>query len=256
MTTRRWKGYGLTDVGRVRRSNQDAFLVANDLGLFIVADGMGGHAGGDVASRLAIETFQQVLASTDTAAPPLAPADRAESFLRSTITMANARILDEGQRTPELRNMGTTLVAVRIDESDAAGAHVAHVGDSRAYLYRERTLRQLTQDHSVVEDFVRQGLLTREEAAIHPRRNALTRAVGIDPAIEPDYTFAPLQPGDLLLLCTDGLTKMIDDQDLVRFLEQSFQSPDALCRLLVDECNRRGGADNITVVVCTQGPQS
>ncbi len=250
----RWMGIGMTDVGRVRKNNQDAFLVSNSLGLFIVADGMGGHAGGDVASRLAIEAFQNAIGPIEADPSDTTRRDiHTEDFLRRMVTAANDRILEEARRSPELRNMGTTLVVAGIvDAGDGPLVRVIHVGDSRAYLYRRGVLRQLTHDHSVVEDFVRRGLMSQEEASVHPKRHALTRAVGIDQTVEPDYISEPLQSGDLLLLCTDGLTKMIQDRELEDWVGRLGARPDTLCRSLVDESNRRGGHDNVTLVICSE----
>lgn len=256
VTTPQWTGVGLTDIGRVRLSNQDAFLVVNEVGLYVVADGMGGHAGGDRASRLAIDAFEEVWRSLPTGALSGTTAAHIEGFLRSTIAAAHRHILDEGARVPELRNMGTTLVSMHVSHSWPATACIAHVGDSRAYLYRDGALRQLTCDHSVVEDFVRRGLLSRAEAAVHPNRHALTRAVGIETTVEPDVTTITLELHDQLLLCTDGLTKMIADEELATWLRQPDKDPATTCRQLVEECNRRGGVDNITVVLCRAGSPS
>lgn len=175
-----------------------------------------------------------------------------ESALRRIVAAANTTIFETARRSPELHNMGTTLLAASILDSDEGSVvRIVHVGDSRAYRFRQGRLRQMTQDHSVVEDFVRRGLLSREEAATHPKRHALTRAVGIDATVEPDYLAETFERGDVLLLCTDGLTKMMSDRDIEEFIDRLVATPSSLCRGLVDECNRRGGDDNITVVICT-----
>ncbi len=245
-----WHAAGLSDIGKVRSSNQDAYLIHNESRLWVVADGMGGHAGGDIASHLTIDTFERGLSKLPSRRSPA----EHERFLRAATNEAHARIQAEGERNPELRSMGTTLVAVSLAIDQEPVAHILHVGDSRAYLYRDRMLQQLTQDHSVVEDFVRRGLLTREQAAVHPKRHALTRAVGIDQVVEPDYVLEPLHAGDILLLCTDGLTKMLSDEEIGALLSTNGLDPARCCQILVEESNRRGGQDNVTVIVATQAP--
>lgn len=241
---RQWIGYGLSDIGLIRASNQDALLVLNDHGIWAVADGMGGHAGGDVASGLAVAAIRRLAAE----APP-SGAD-AEGFLRASVQAANRRVFEESTAVRSLHGMGTTLVVLMIRDSPRPIAYLAHVGDSRAYLYRHGALRLLTRDHSLVEDYIRRGLLTRDQAATHPRRHVLTRAIGLDPTVEAEITQAELEPNDLLILCTDGLTKMLDDQDLALLAAKAGQGPAELSRALVAEANRRGGEDNVTVLVC------
>ncbi len=250
-TPPRWQGTGLTDIGLVRRSNQDAFLVSNEHALYIVADGMGGRAGGDVASRLTIETFQDALQDLGTRDTQATDAD-IETFLRRTAERANRRIREEAQRLPELTGMGTTLVAVVLREAaQGTVAHIAHAGDSRAYLFHANHLEPLTRDHSVVEDLIHRGALTRAEAATHPQRHIITRALGVAATVEPDYRAVPLHQDDRLLLCTDGLNKMMEDMDIAAAFASASTDRSALCRALVDESNRRGGVDNITVLVCS-----
>jgi protein phosphatase len=253
MSIGQWIGHGLCDIGRIRATNQDALLVLNDQGIWAVADGMGGHAGGDIASRLAIETIHRSAAG---APLPKAPSPTSmteiEEFLRASVAAANRRVFEEGATVRGLQGMGTTLVVLMIRETPHPMAYLAHVGDSRAYLCREGILRPLTRDHSLVEDYVRQGLLSRDQAAIHPRRHVLTRAVGLDPTVEAEVARLELKPNDLLILCTDGLTKMLDDHDLAELVTSVGSRPDALSRALVQEANRRGGEDNVTVLVCVR----
>lgn len=257
MSIGQWIGYGLCDIGRIRATNQDALLVLNDHGIWAVADGMGGHAGGDIASRLAIEAIQRSAAEAPLprTAPPGSMTDT-EEFLRASVEAANRRVFEEGATVRSLHGMGTTLVVLMIrgtrHEKPQSIAYLAHVGDSRAYLYREGTLWPLTRDHSLVEDYVRQGLLSRDEAAIHPRRHVLTRAVGLDQTVEAEVARLELEPNDLLILCTDGLTKMLDDRDLAALVASVGPRPDELSRALVQEANRRGGEDNVTVLVCSR----
>lgn len=239
----RWAGVGLTDRGLVREANEDASLVLNDLGLWIVADGMGGHPGGDVASRLAVEATADYVRRHASA-----PSAEAGDLLLRAIRHANERVRGEVRVRPELETMGTTIVVLHVGENPEPRATLAHVGDSRAYLVRDGCLQPLTTDHSYVEERIREGLLTREEARRHPYRHMLSRAVGIEPGVEPEVTSLSLRPEDLILLCTDGLTKMIEDEEILALLGKAASQEEA-CRLLVEAANRRGGADNTTVVV-------
>ena len=252
MSIGQWIGYGLSDVGLIRTSNQDAMLVLNDLGIWAVADGMGGHAGGDVASGLAIAAIRRLAGEASPPPATTGPTSDSEWFLWTLVEAANHRVFEEGSTVRSLRGMGTTLVVLMIRDAPGPVAYLAHVGDSRAYLYREGTLRLLTRDHSLVEDYVRRGLLTRDQAATHPRRHVLTRAVGLDPTVEAEVTQLELEPNDRLILCTDGLTKMLDDQDLAVLVAKAAQRPAELSRALVEEANRWGGDDNVTVLVCAR----
>ncbi|HSE58180.1 MAG TPA: PP2C family serine/threonine-protein phosphatase, partial [Nitrospiraceae bacterium] len=235
-----WIGYGLSDIGLIRASNQDALLVLNDHGIWAVADGMGGHAGGDVASGLAVAAIRRLAAEALPSGPAAGSMADAERFLRALVQAANRRVFEESAAVRSLRGMGTTLVVLMIRDSPRPIAHLAHVGDSRAYLYRDGALRLLTRDHSLVEDYIRRGLLTRDQAATHPRRHVLTRAIGLDPTVEAEITQAELEPNDLLILCTDGLTKMLDDRDLALLAAKAGQGPAELSRALIAEANRRG----------------
>ena len=223
-----------SDIGRARERNEDSYLVEEPL--FAVADGMGGHRGGAVASSLALETLQSVLRGDQTA----------PGVLIEEIKEANQRVLDRGLSDRELRGMGTTLTALYTDDDKA---HIAHVGDSRAYLLRDGSLKQLTEDHSLVQRMVMEGKLKPEEAERHPQRSILTRALGVDPEVEPDtLTIDPVLAGDRLLLCTDGLTSMIRTDAIEEILKDESDPQDAADRL-VDQANDAGGEDNITVVV-------
>lgn len=188
-----------SDIGRLRQRNEDAYLIKEQL--FVVADGMGGHRGGDVASALALEIIES---STSGEATPGALVDE--------IKRANRAVLERGESDRDLRGMGTTLTGVLAED---ARAHVVHVGDSRAYLLRGGTLQQLTEDHTLVQRMVREGRLTEHEAAQHPQRSILTRALGVDEDIPVDELSLDIHPGDRLLLCTDGLTSMVEDRKSV-----------------------------------------
>ena len=229
---------GLTDPGRVRRRNEDAFVCTPPL--FAVADGMGGAQAGEIASRLAAAAFRDYLAH----APEDVDLDP-EARLRSIIQEANRRIYARAANDPKVSGMGTTVTAALLSGGRVA---VGHVGDSRAYRVRDGNLEQLTQDHSLVADLVRSGRLTPQEAEIHPQRSVITRALGTDAAVVVDSFSAVAQPGDVFLLCSDGLTTMVDEGTL---LETIAGTPDldAAARSLVAAANARGGEDNVTVVL-------
>lgn len=257
-----WHGTGRTHTGLVRPSNQDAFAALDQFSLWIAADGMGGHAGGDVASRVAVETLSSwgpTITRPEEVAhsnPPFQ--EKRARALRAAIQAANEAILQQAFIQPHLTGMGTTLVVLHIASgipSDfPALAIVAHLGDSRAYLLRGRTMTQLTRDHSWVEDQVQQGLLSPQEALLHPLRHMLTRALGTTTTVEPALSTHPLQPDDSLMLCTDGLTKMLDDGQILEILHSPDHSADAACDALIAEANRRGGQDNTTVLVVRAEP--
>ena len=221
-----------SDIGRLRQRNEDAYLVKDSL--FVVADGMGGHRGGDVASALALETIESG-----------APEETNLQALVRDIKRAHQAVLERGEADRDLRGMGTTITAILVED---ARAHVAHVGDSRAYLLREGTLQQLTEDHTLVQRMVREGRLTEDEAAHHPQRSVLTRALGVDEDISVDELTLDIHAGDRLLLCTDGLTTMIDRGRIEKILDRE-KDPQAACDKLIDVANRAGGDDNITVIV-------
>lgn len=223
-----------TDVGRVRRANEDAYWVSPPW--FAVADGMGGHAAGEVASELAIESVRQILQSSTGAAEELIPA---------AVRHANATVWHRSRSEPALKGMGTTLTLLKLESGRCV---IGHVGDSRCYLFRGKTLRQLTDDHSVVAELVRTGTLSANEALEHPQRNLLTRALGVGPDVKPDILIEEVQPGDKLVLCTDGLTSMLSDDELCEIVSSSLP-PDTLASRLVHRANERGGSDNITVVI-------
>ncbi len=225
---------GLSDPGRVRRRNEDSFVVAPPL--FVVADGMGGAQAGEIASRLAVTAFREYHA-----ADRLEP----EARLRAIVQEANRRIHSRASSDPRASGMGTTVTAVLTTGSRAA---IAHVGDSRAYRLRDGTLEQLTEDHSLVADLVRSGRLTREEAEIHPQRSVITRALGTDAAVRVDSFSVDLRAGDVFLICSDGLTTMVGDEEVVRTLAAA-SGVAAAARSLVQAANEAGGEDNVTVVL-------
>jgi serine/threonine protein phosphatase PrpC len=235
----RLSSFAGTDVGRARSGNEDSYLCGRTV--FAVADGLGGHQGGEVASATAIEP----LAALD-GREFAAPAEAAEA-LAGAIREANSAILGRAAGDPALWGMGTTVTAAAI--AGDRFLQLAHVGDSRAYLFRGGRLDQLTTDHTLVGELVRRGRLTRDQAAIHPERNILTRAVGLDPGIVVD-TPEPLEPepGDQVLLCSDGLTEAVDDGQIAALLADHPDGHQG-CRALIDAANAAGGPDNITVVL-------
>ncbi len=222
-----------SDTGRQRRENEDSAYAASPL--FVVADGMGGAQAGEVASRIAIEAFQDGLGGTGS------PEER----LAERVRTANRQIHDRSMTETGREGMGTTLTAAYVDDSQLA---IAHVGDSRAYLFRAGELSRLTQDHSLVDELVRRGKLTEEQAAEHPQRSIITRALGPEPDVEVDTFTYPMRAGDVLLLCSDGLTSMISEQDVARVLA-SADGLDEAARALIQAANEAGGRDNITVVL-------
>ena len=222
-----------TDIGRAREHNEDAYLAEEPL--FAVADGMGGHRGGDVASNMAVETLRHAQGAGHRSWPQLL-----EKFRE-----ANRRVLERGGQDIELRGMGTTLTAVHLSGSEA---RIAHVGDSRAYLLRDGALHLLTEDHTLVQRMVREGRLSREGARHHPQRSILTRALGVEEDMPIDEVTLPLRDGDRMLLCTDGLTGMLSEDSIRDILLGEPEGQDA-CKKLIDEANRAGGDDNITAIV-------
>ncbi|HVW33493.1 MAG TPA: Stp1/IreP family PP2C-type Ser/Thr phosphatase, partial [Acidimicrobiia bacterium] len=221
-----------TDVGRGRPENEDSVLVDPERRLYAVADGMGGHRAGEVASATAIETLQDAYR-------------RGEALDRAVVS-ANAAVFAKAADDVALRGMGTTMTALAV-EADGT-ALFGHVGDSRAYLMRDGAVSQVTVDHSLVEQLVREGRLSPEEAAHHPQRAIITRALGVDAAVEVDTYRVDLQPGDRLLLCSDGLTNMLPDDTIAGALRR-HADPQEAADALVDMANQAGGDDNITVVV-------
>lgn len=222
-----------TDIGRARERNEDAFIVREPL--FAVADGMGGHRGGDVASKIAVEALEELDPTAEDGAKEIA----------ERIREANRRIVERSLSDRSVRGMGTTVTALLADRSKA---HLAHVGDSRAYLFRDGTLQQLSEDHRLVQRMVREGKIRPEEAETHPQRNILTRVLGVDEPLEVDLLTLDLHAGDRILLCTDGLTSMVGEDELRSILERD-RDPQRACDDLVQAANARGGDDNITVLV-------
>jgi serine/threonine protein phosphatase PrpC len=245
------KAFGLTHVGRQRQHNEDAFLVENDAHLFLVADGMGGHAAGEIASRIAVDSISEFILHTkeDDGTWPHAYDEhyrRSTNRLMAALRMANTRVLEAMRKDARLRGMGTTVVAALADEEMVS---VAHVGDSRAYLIRDGQLSRITNDHSWVFEQVQAGMLTEAEAEKHPLRNVITRALGGALQVTPDASEIIAKPGDVVLLCSDGLTGMVPESEILRIVTAADGDLEQACRQLIDAANERGGLDNVTAVL-------
>jgi len=233
MTLRAADTASRTDTGRQRRDNEDSSFARAPL--FVIADGMGGAQAGEVASRIAVDAFADALPDQGSF----------EERLAGRAQEANREIYEKSRTAHEQAGMGTTLTAVYVDE---AGLTVAHVGDSRAYLYRHGELGRLTQDHTLVEELLRRGKLTEEQAAEHPQRSIITRALGVDPVVEVDTRTYAGRAGDVVLLCSDGLTSMITETTIVEVLD-SEPDLDRAAEALIAAANDAGGRDNITVIL-------
>jgi protein phosphatase len=219
-----------TDIGQVREGNEDSYLVLEPL--FAVADGMGGHRGGEVASALALETIRHLF-------------EEREGSLSEQVEEANRAVFQRSAADRAVQGMGTTLTAALVQDD---GVRLAHVGDSRAYLYRDGELHQLTSDHTLVHRMVEEGEISEEEAETHPKRSILTRALGVDDAVQVDEGIVEVRAGDRLLLCTDGLTVMVSDEEIRAVLDRT-PDPQEAAERLVAAANRAGGVDNITAVI-------
>lgn len=226
-----------TDVGLRRSVNEDCFALAANAGLYLVADGMGGHTAGQLASRLATAGMVEALKRFATADASLT------EKLRFCVSAANRDIYDAAEEKPELQGMGTTLVALLAGRGRIA---LAHVGDSRAYLVRGGGVRRLTDDHSLVAELVRRREITEVAARGHPHRHVLTRALGVRRSVEADLAEITPVEGDVIVLCSDGLTGHLQDEEIAQFVSETGDL-DAVCECLVDLANARGGEDNITV---------
>jgi protein phosphatase len=221
-----------TDTGRVRDHNEDGYLVDNELRLAAVADGMGGHRGGEVASATALEALHAAFAES--------------GGLRDAFLAANQAVIGRADEVPELRGMGTTLTVGVLGDDDTL--LVGHVGDSRAYLVRDGELSRITTDHSLVGELIAAGELTEEQAERDPRRSMITRALGLEPSLVVDLYPVPLAPGDRVMICSDGLTTMVGEDAIFDVLD-SEPGPSGAAQRLVDAANAAGGVDNTTVVV-------
>jgi PPM family protein phosphatase len=229
------RAYGVTDTGRRRLRNEDAFICEPPL--FAVADGMGGARAGEIAAGLAAAALEEAGSET-----------RGAQGVAALITEANRRIWERSLTDPKTAGMGTTVTAALVDAA-AGTVAIGHVGDSRAYMLRAGALEQLTTDHSLVAELVQSGVLTPEEAERHPQRSAITRALGTEATVDVDAFTVVAEPGDLFLICSDGLSTMLSDDDVASAIEESEGDPERSAEALVAKANARGGEDNVTVVV-------
>ena len=227
---------GETNVGRKRNHNEDSYLIVHDQLLYIVADGMGGHAAGEVASRISIEAL-------DTWTRELV--DAPQNVLVDAFFNANAQVIAAADEDKKLRGMGATLVAAIFYHDHFI---TANIGDSRLYLVSGDEIRQVTFDHSYVQELVRRGFLTAEEARNHPRKNVITRCIGTEASFEPDVFYTRWNPRDLAILCSDGLTDALREEDMLDLVRQE-EDLDALCRAMADSAFAKGSADNISLVL-------
>ncbi len=276
MTMLKLEASGCKDVGKVRQVNQDEFFIrltqssdADSVGLFIVADGMGGHAGGDIASRLTVQTISKQLLTLFTPEEPLKTVKldtkrleaeiagkelptyvlsgtKIREEIKRSVLEANRVIMEMARQKPlEAGDAGTTVTLAVIEDHTA---YIANVGDSRTYLYRNGHLKQITEDHSLVATLVKEGYIKPAEIYTHPQRNIIYRSLGNKNKLEVDLFEMPLQSGDRLLLCSDGLWEMVSDRNMAKIIENS-PTPDATCKRLIDIANQNGGKDNIGVVI-------
>lgn len=236
------KTFSITNIGKKRKLNQDFIYTSEQPvgklpNVFIVADGMGGHKAGDYASKVTVETIVEEIRKSEES--------QAAIVLDHAIRTANALIRKCAEESPDLEGMGTTVVAATCDGDIL---QVANVGDSRLYIANHREIRQITRDHSLVEEMVRMGGIGREEARNHPDKNIITRAVGADDTIKPDFFTVKLDYGDTVLMCTDGLTNMLEDEEIRMILEESRDMVEK-AEELVKAANEKGGKDNISVIL-------
>jgi serine/threonine protein phosphatase PrpC len=242
---------GLSDVGRVRTNNEDSFRIVEALNLFILSDGMGGEAHGEVASAMAVDVINRYCESDkeDSGATVLdeAPSNISSRTrrLKSAVAQANFQIFQAAQKNPEQRGMGATITALWLKDTLLS---IAHVGDSRAYLLRSGNLQQLTNDHSLVAEQVRRGLITPQQAEESEMQSVLLRALGAHPEVEIDTDEVEIIPRDVLLLCSDGLTRMVTEPEIAGAL-QAEMVPSAAAERLIALANENGGIDNVTVIV-------
>jgi serine/threonine protein phosphatase PrpC len=232
----------VTDPGRTRRHNEDSYVIEPPL--FAIADGMGGAQAGEVASRLATAALKEGQADAG-----------GEQRIADLIQEANRRVYDRSSNDPNTSGMGTTITVALVEDDHVA---FGHVGDSRAYLIRDASMEQLTEDHSLVNELLKTGKLSREEAETHPQRSVITRALGTDPDVDVDTFSVRAENGDLFLLCSDGLTDMVSEESILDVVERHREDIEGALRALVKEANRGGGQDNITVVAfeIADGPLS
>jgi PPM family protein phosphatase len=241
-----------SDVGRKRRGNEDSLFLNPDQHLYVVADGMGGHAAGEVASRVAVDAINEFVTLTGGNEEITWPFGLDETIsydgnrLKTAIRYANRKVLEATKEKSEYEGMATTVAAVLVDGDSA---NLGHVGDSRIYLMRNGTISQLTTDHSWVNEQIVGGMISPEQARSHPLRNVVTRALGGKSDLQVEMQVHKIEPGDVLLLCSDGLTTMMPDEEIARVVSEANGDVETAARELVAAANAKGGEDNITVVM-------
>jgi PPM family protein phosphatase len=228
-----------SDQGRIRTTNEDSCIANPDKKIFIVADGMGGHAAGEIASQITAKTVEEILSGGD-------PGFGTPDLLRFAIQEANTRVFETQKVQSEYRGMGSTLTALTFTDQEY---HIAQVGDSRAYLLRNKMLSQLTRDHSLVWPLFESGLLTKDDISRHPQKNLITRSIGTQSQVEPELEKGDALQGDIFLLCSDGLTDVLKDRDIMNFLSEEGVGPQEMSERLIQAANTGGGPDNVTVVL-------
>lgn len=228
-----------SDPGKIRTSNEDSYVANVPGAIFLVADGMGGHAAGEIASQMAAATVEEVLSAGE-------PGFSTEQILQFAVQKANASVFETQRVKPECRGMGSTLTALIFRDKKC---HIAQVGDSRAYRLREGSLNQLTEDHSLVWPLYKSAIISKEDLSRHPQKNLITRSIGTQPQVEVDLVQDDALEGDVYLLCSDGLTDVLSDQEILTLLKEKNRNPQELSEMLVKAANNGGGPDNITVVV-------
>ena len=253
----RFSVYGRTDVGRKRNHNEDAFAIYEEDSLFVLADGMGGHASGEVASAMAVESLGAFFRETAEDQEKTWPFKGSKKLnyeagrLEVAVKLANQSIFETAKAKKSCENMGTTLVATYMDPH---GSYIAHVGDSRVYRLRDGKLEQLTRDHSLLNDYLKTNRLTPEEIEAFPHKNVIVRALGMRANVEVDI--APIEPriGDFYVLCSDGLSGMITDDEIAEVMQRDRVDLEVCSQSLIDEANENGGHDNVTVVLIRVDP--
>ena len=248
----KFRAYGLSDLGRVRKLNEDSFLVSDDLKLYLVADGMGGHAAGDVASRKSIELIKGFIERTAKdnditwpfeMNPELAPE---ANKLIAAVRIANKKIYEMSFSNPKLKGMGTTIAGLFIAK---AKGYIVHVGDSRMYLMRNGRLKQITEDHSWVNEQVKENVITKEEAKQHRWKNVITRALGSEKEVKVDLQEEDIISGDVFLICSDGLSGMVERKTMEDVIKKHIDNLSEAAEEMIDYANKAGGVDNITVIL-------
>ena len=233
-----------SDQGMVRTSNEDSFIADPQGHTFLVADGMGGHAAGEIASQIAASTVKELLSGRS-------PDSNMEELLQAAVQEANKRVFETQKLMPEYRGMGSTLTVLAILD----GCYfLAQVGDSRAYLFRNKSLSQLSRDHSLVWPLFEKGLLSKDDISRHPQKNLITRSIGTHPDVDADLQSGPLLEGDVFLLCSDGLTDVLSDHDILQILSSTGTNPQEASEKLIQAANFGGGPDNVTVIVVSVLP--